>query len=133
MALGWVFLYQGIIAISHPGWSILPEISHAATFPNFYAALSSPSIVGYISYGVIGLYLLVGLLLICGIAVRIAAFLGLVLMFFLYFAALNFPHVGTSYYIVDEHIVYAMILLYLLFGRHERHTGIRNIFKSSRY
>lgn len=133
MALGWVFLYQGIIAVSHPGWSVLQYIQGATTFPKFYASLAHQPLVGYISYAVIGLYLLVGLLLICGIATRIAAFLGIVLMLFLYFALLHFPHVGSSYYIVDEHIVYTMILLYLLFGHHERRGGIRNIFKSSRY
>ena len=133
MIIGWVFLYQGILAISQSGWMVLPYIDHATTFSGFYSLISKLPLLTYVSYAVIGLYLLVGILLVCGIATRIAAFFGVVLMLFFYFAALHFPHVGTSYYIVDEHIVYAVILLAVLFGHHGSHKGIRNIFKSSRY
>jgi thiosulfate dehydrogenase [quinone] large subunit len=133
MALGWIFLYQGIVAITNPSWSLVPFIDHARTFPGFYASIMQEPMLGYVSYIVKGIFMIVGALLIVGAWARLAAFLGIILMLFFYFPVLHFPHVGDSYYIIDEHMIYILILLYLFMVRGSEFFGLGSMFKPSRY
>jgi uncharacterized membrane protein YphA (DoxX/SURF4 family) len=133
MVLGWIFLYQGFVAFMDPTWSILPAIENAQTFPTFYSSLVQAPMIGFVTFAVKALYVVVGLLLLIGIATRLASLFGFLLMLFLYFPLLNFPYIKGGGYVVDYHIVYALILLYFLFARGHAHTGgIRSLFKSSR-
>ena len=54
---------------------------------------------------------LIGASLILGIFVRWSAFAGIIIMLLYYFPILQFPHVGDHSYIVDEHIIYSLVLL----------------------
>ncbi len=135
IAVGWLFLYQGVLAIQNSSWSLLDKIKDAKTFPDFYNLISAnPIFLQYATYAAKGIFIISGVLLILGIGVRIASFLGILLMAFFYFAILNFPRVGTSYYIVDEHLIYIIILLYLLvFSKKKESLGLGSLFRSSRY
>jgi len=138
MVLGWLFLYQGVIAIVHSDWSVGPYIQNARSFSWLYSIVNTQPLLQYVSYGVKGLFILVGALLILGIGARFAAFLGIALMLFFYFPLLSFPHVfsldGSSvYYIVDDHIVYVMILLYLFTVRSGEYLGLGSLFRLSKY
>jgi thiosulfate dehydrogenase [quinone] large subunit len=136
IAVGWFFLYQGITAILDAGWSVLPYIDHAATFPGFYTSLTNVHTIAYMSYLVKGLYVIVGVLLLVGLFVRLGAFLGVVLMLFFYFPLLQFPYVtyaGVTYYIIDYHIIVAMTLLYLFAARAGEVFGVGTLFRFSRY
>ena len=133
IAVGWLFLYKGVLAIKDSSWSVLPFIKDAQTFPEFYAIVSAQPLLTYVTYSAKGIFIIAGVLLILGVGVRIASFLGVLLMSFFYFPILNFPRVGTSYYIVDEHLIYAIILLYLFAFNKKESFGLGSLFKSSRY
>jgi thiosulfate dehydrogenase [quinone] large subunit len=112
LSLGWLFFYSGITKILNPGWTSLKYLTGAKSLTGFYVWMSQPSILPIIDalneYG----QLLLGISLILGIAVRLSATLGTVLMF-LYYLALPFPYPNPQSFIVDQHIIYAAILLYL--------------------
>ena len=129
LALGWIFFYQGIVAFTNPAWSLLPAIDHAQTFAHFYSSISHQPLLGSVSYVVKLLFVSVGALLILGLWPRLVAFFGIALMLFFYFPLLHFPHVGSSGYIVDEHIIYCIILAYLFVARTKEWSGLKNIFK----
>lgn len=137
IATGWYFLYQGIVAITNPAWSITSLLPKNATmFPEFYAYILTPSVLPYISYLVKGTLLLIGALIAIGVFVRVAALLGMVLVLFLYLPTLNFPYVvnaGVTYYIVDPHFILLLILVYLFFARAGEYFGLGTFFKFSRY
>ena len=56
---------------------------------------------------------IIGLALILGIFVRISSVLGSLIMILYYFPILVFPKVGANAFIIDEHIVYILVLLSL--------------------
>jgi thiosulfate dehydrogenase [quinone] large subunit len=133
IALGWVFLYQGIVAFRTPSWSVAPFITNAQTFPAIYAWVLQPQYLTMVSIAVKGIFVLVGVLLVVNAWARIASLLGILLMLFFYFPLLHFPYVGTSYYVVDEHAIFAFILAYLFVTRANEGFSIRNMFRFSRY
>ena len=58
-----------------------------------------------------------------GIFVRFSSLLGAALMLLYYFPVLEFPYVAHSW-LVDEHIIYALILLFFAAGRAGRVWGL---------
>lgn len=133
IALGWLILYQGIVAWTDASWSLAPYVQNARTLPGFYEAVLSPTVLPVAAIIVKSLFVLVGALLIIGIFARLAAFLGILLMVFFYLPLLRFPYVGTSRYIVDEHVVYALVLGYLFVARAGEYFGLGTLFRRSRY
>ena len=113
ISLGWMFLYAGITKILNPEWSAAGYLKGAKTFAGLYQWLTQPEIVPIVNFiNVWGLTLL-GVSLILGIFVRLSGVLGAVLMLMYYFPILQFPYPNAHSYIVDEHIIYAAVLLFL--------------------
>lgn len=111
-ALGWLMFYAGITKILDPNWSAAGFLANAKTFPEFYAWLAKPEVLPHVNLlNEWGLTLL-GVSLMLGIFVRGAAFLGALVMMLYYFPTLQFPYAGEHSYIVDEHIIYAVLLLF---------------------
>ena len=73
---------------------------------------------------------MVGAALILGLAVRLAAYSGALLMA-LYYFALSFPKVSAHAYIVDEHIIYFIALLLLAWEQTGRYWGLDNVLRGS--
>jgi len=67
---------------------------------------------------------LLGISLILGIGVRFSGVLGAALMILYYFPILDFPYPNPHSYLVDEHIIYAVSLLYLAAVRAGRVMGL---------
>ncbi len=132
-AVGWFFLYQGIITILDSNWTLLPYIKNPGTFSNFYLSLASSPLLPYLNYTVKGLFVLVGLFLIIGLFVRIVGIIGILLQIFFYFPLLHFPYVESIYYIVDTHIIIIMAILFLFAIRAGEYFGLGSMFKFSRY
>ncbi len=111
LGMGWLFFYAGIIKILNPQWTSGGYLKGAKTFTIFYHALLSPSILPIVDFiNEWGLTLL-GISLIFGIFVRLSSILGAALMLLYYFPILDFPYPNTYSFIVDEHIVYALVLI----------------------
>lgn len=112
LSLGWLMFYAGFSKIIDPAWSAKGYLLSAQTFTGFYAWLASPSVLPFVDFANKWSLLLLGISLISGKLVRISGMLGALLMFLYYIPVLAFPYVGHGF-LIDEHIVYAGILLYL--------------------
>jgi thiosulfate dehydrogenase [quinone] large subunit len=124
VSLGWLMFYAGITKVLDPGWSAAGYLQSAKTFSGFYQWLALPANSGWINFlNEWGLTLL-GLSLILGIGVRFSSVLGAALMLLYYFPILEFPYAGAHSYIVDEHIIYALVLVLFAAVRAGRIYGL---------
>ena len=123
LAMGWVMFYAGTTKVLDPGWSAAGYLKSAKTFAGFYQWLAQPDIIPFINFiNEWGLTLL-GVSLILGIFVRLSSLLGVLLMLLYYIPVLSFPYVGHGY-IVDEHVIYALVLLFFAASRAGRIWGL---------
>ena len=112
VAMGWFMFYAGITKVMDPTWTAAGYLHGAKTFTAFYEWLALPAHIGVVNVmNEWGLTLL-GVSLIFGIAVRWSSFFGAALMLLYYFPILVFPHPNPHAFIVDEHIIYALLLLF---------------------
>lgn len=112
LSLGWLFFYSGITKILNPDWTSIKYLQGAKTFTGFYAWMSQPNILSVVDIMNEWGQLLLGISLILGIAVRLSTTLGAILMA-LYYAALPFPYPNPQSLIVDQHVIYALVMIYL--------------------
>lgn len=113
LALGWLFFWAGITKVLNPDWTAAGFLNNAKTFAGLYHALAQPGIITVVNWLNEWGLLLLGLALLGGIFIRLAGILGAILMLLYYFPGLEFPYVGKTALLVDEHIVYALALLAL--------------------
>ena len=126
IGMGWLMFYAGITKVLNPAWSAQGYLKGAKTFPGFYQWLLQPDVLPIINFiNEWGLTLL-GVSLILGIGVRLSSIFGAVLMLLYYFPILDFPYPNPHSYIVDEHIIYALVLLLLAGLRAGRIWGLEN-------
>lgn len=124
VALGWMMLYAGMVKVIDPAWSAGGYLKGAKTFAVFYQWLASPSILPVVNFiNEWGLTLL-GISLVLGVFVRISSLLGAALMILYYLPVLDFPYPNPHAYLVDEHIVYALALLFFASIRAGRVGGL---------
>ena len=122
---GWMFFWAGITKVLDPTWSAAGYLKGAKLFTDFYEVLTLPSVLPIVNFvNEWGLTLL-GASLIFGIGVRLSSILGAVLML-LYYFPLGFPYPNAHSFIVDEHIIYAAMLLYFAAIRGGRIWGLEN-------
>lgn len=126
LSLGWLFFYAGITKVLNPAWSAAGYLKGAKTFVEFYQWLASPGILPAVDFvNEWGLTLL-GLSLIFGVFVQLSSILGAVLMLLYYLPILDFPYPNPYSYLVDEHIIYALVLLLFASLRAGRVWGLEN-------
>lgn len=130
LSLGWIFLYSAVTKISNPNWSAAGFLKGAQTFSDLYHWLSSSSVLPVANFINEWGQLLLGVSLILGIGVRLSSVLGVVLMLLYYFPQLNFPYIGKTSYLVDEHIIYSLVLAYFVVIRAGRIHGLENWFSN---
>ncbi len=124
LAMGWVMLYAGITKLLDPQWTAAGYLRGAQTFSSFFQRLASPANIGWVNVvNEWGLTLL-GISLILGIGVRFSSVLGAALMLLYYFPVLDFPRIAPHSYLVDDHLVYALILLFFAAVRAGRVFGL---------
>lgn len=113
LSMGWLFLYAGLTKVLNPDWSAAGYLQGAKTFAPFYNWLLQPDILPVINViNEWGLTLL-GASLILGLFVRVSSLLGACLMLLYYFPILDFPYVGLHGFLIDEHIIYVFVLIFL--------------------
>lgn len=126
VSLGWLMFYAGITKLLNPAWSAAGYLQNAKTFSGLFAWFAQPSNIGWVNFvNEWGLTLL-GVSLILGVFVRSSSIAGVALMLLYYFPVLEFPRVGTHSYLVDEHIVYALVLVFFAVLRAGRYFGLEN-------
>lgn len=119
LSLGWLFLYAGWTKIMNPSWSAAGYLQSAKTFTPFYQWLASPDLLPITDFVNQWALFLVGLCLIIGFRVRIASFVGALLMLLYYFPILDGFRPNEHALIVDEHIIYSAGFLVLAMHAHD--------------
>lgn len=133
IALGVLFLYAGASKLLNPEWSAEGYLKSAKTFSGLYAWFAGPSMLPAINFiNEWGLTLL-GISLLLGICVRLASYLGAVLMLLYYFPVMEFPYVNTHYFLVDYHVIFIICLLLLAEARAGRYIGLDEWLSKTRF
>ncbi len=116
--------YAGITKVLNPAWTAAGYLQTAKTLPALFAWFASPANIGWVNFvNEWGLTLL-GVSLILGIAVRLSSLAGVLLMALYYLPILTFPIVAPHSYIVDEHVIYALVLVFFAAVRAGRYYGL---------
>ncbi|OGE81393.1 MAG: hypothetical protein A3E98_00180 [Candidatus Doudnabacteria bacterium RIFCSPHIGHO2_12_FULL_48_11] len=124
VATGWLMFYAGITKILDPNWTAVGYLKGAKTFAGLFQWFAQPEILPFTNFvNEWGLTLL-GISLILGIGVRFSAYLGVLLMMLYYFPVLQFPKIPPHSFIVDDHIIDALVLLFLGAIRAGRYYGL---------
>lgn len=130
LSMGWLFFYAGITKVLNPNWSAAGYLNNAKTFSGFYHWLASPELLPFTNFFNEWGLTLIGAALILGVFVRLSSVLGAAMMVLYYFPILTFPKVGTNAYLVDDHIIYAITLLFLGAVGAGRYFGLENWCRS---
>jgi thiosulfate dehydrogenase (quinone) large subunit len=115
LAMAWTFLYAASHQVFVPGWSVAGFLNSTKTFHSFYSQLTGPGFAAVLTFLVEYGHLLIGLSLLTGLMVRVSATFGIMLMLVYWTAHMNFPYISdTNNLLIDEHIVYAGVLVFLI-------------------
>ena len=122
LAMGWTFLYAASHQVFVPDFSIAGFLGSTKTFHDFFALFATPTLAPVTSFLVAYGHLLIGLSLIFGLMVRVSAAFGILLMLVYWMAHMDFPYISdTNNFIVDFHLVYAGVLVFLI-AKHAGHV-----------
>ena len=115
LAMAWTFLYAASHQVFVPGWSVAGFLNSTKTFHGIYSLFTGPVIAPILSFVVSYGHLLIGLSLLFGLMVRVSASFGVLLMLLYWTAHMDFPYIeNTNNFLLDSHIVYAGVLVYLI-------------------
>jgi thiosulfate dehydrogenase [quinone] large subunit len=127
VVLGWLMVYAGATKLLTPGWSAAGFLHGAQTFAGLYAWFATPGLIGIVNFlNAWGLTLL-GVSLILGLFVRWTVWPGVLLMLLYYFASNALPAVPNGF-LVDEHIVYALLLIIFFAADAGKYFGLDSLF-----
>ncbi|MEK7620015.1 MAG: DoxX family membrane protein [Patescibacteria group bacterium] len=111
LVLGLLFFLAGWAKLTTEGWTAAGFLQNATgPFASWFQSLAGNGFVDFLNMW--GLTL-IGVALVLGLLVRTASFFGIVLMALYYFA--DFAG-NTAHGLIDEHIVYIVVLLLFLVG-----------------
>ena len=131
IAVGWLFFYAGITKVLDPAWSAEGYLKGAESFSGFFGWLASADILPLTNFVNEWGLTVIGIALIIGIGARTAALAGAAMMILYWLPVLDFPYAGEHSYIVDEHIIYALVLLFFAVVRAGRIWGLDAIRRST--
>lgn len=115
LAMAWTFLYAASHQVFVPGWSVVGFLNGTKTFHPIYSHFTGPVIAPILTFLVSYGHLLIGLSLLFGLMVRVSASFGVLLMLLYWTAHMDFPYISdTNNFLLDDHIVYAGVLVYLI-------------------
>jgi thiosulfate dehydrogenase [quinone] large subunit len=124
LTMGWTFLWAGIHHFGDDKF-VLGFLSHVKTFHALYAPFTQPAIIPILTFLVEYGHLAIGLSLISGLLVRVSSPFAIMLMLLYWTAHMDFPYIeNVNNYLVDYHIVYAGVLVYLIVKRSGHVLGL---------
>lgn len=125
MSMAWTFLYAASHQVLVPGWSVTGFLASTKTFHGLFSLFTGPVLGPIVSFLVEYGHLLIGLSLLTGLMVRASAYAGIMLMILYWMAHMDFPYISNSNnFIVDYHIVYALVLGLLVVKHSGRNWGM---------
>ena len=115
LAMAWTFLYAASHQVFVPSFSVVGFLSHTKTFHSLFVVFTTPAMAPITTFLVEYGHLLIGLSLLTGLMVRVSASFGVLLMLIYWMAHMDWPFIeNTNNLIVDYHLVYAGVLVYLI-------------------
>jgi thiosulfate dehydrogenase [quinone] large subunit len=118
LQMAWTFLYAASHQVFNPSFSAARFLSRTKTFHDVYAIFATPDFDPFLTFLVSYGHLLIGLSLLVGLLVRISAAAGAMLMMLYWTAHMDWPFIeNTNNFIIDYHIVYATLCVYLIVKR----------------
>jgi thiosulfate dehydrogenase (quinone) large subunit len=116
--MAWTFLYAASHQVFVPGWTVVGFLNHTKTFHDVFVLFTTPTMAPITTFLVEYGHLLIGLSLLAGLMVRVSASFGVLLMIIYWFAHMDWPFIeNKNNFIVDYHLVYAGVLVYLIVKR----------------
>jgi thiosulfate dehydrogenase [quinone] large subunit len=116
--MAWTFLYAASHQVFVPDFTVVGFLSHTKTWHDVFAIFTTPTMAPITTFLVEYGHALIGLSLLTGLMVRISASCGVLLMIIYWFAHMDWPFIeNTNNFIVDYHLVYAGVLVYLIVKR----------------
>ena len=120
LAIGWHFLYEGIMKLYNPDWTAFGYLASAqGPLGGLFSALANPSIIGWVDTLNMLALIIVGITLMLGIFERLGAIVGIGLLGMYYLAHPPFPgltqlNVEGNYWFVNKNLIelIALILIY---------------------
>ena len=113
-AMAWTFLYAASHQVFVPSFSVVGFLGHTKTFHDVFVVFTTPTMAPITTFMVEYGHLLIGLSLLTGLMVRVSATFGVALMIIYWFAHMDWPFIeNKNNLIVDYHLVYAGVLVYL--------------------
>ena len=130
MLMAWTFIYAASHQVFNPKFSAAAFLSHTKTFHDVYAVFTAPSIDPVLTFLVSYGHLAIGLSLLFGLFVRVSSLAGVALLLLYWTAHMDWPFIeNTNNFIVDYHIVYATVCLYLFATRAGHVLGLDGVFE----
>ena len=118
LTMAWTFLYAASHQVFVPSFSVVGFLSHTKTWHDVFAVFTTPAMAPITTFLVEYGHLLIGLSLLFGLMVRVSAAFGVLLMIVYWFAHMDWPFIeNTNNFVVDYHLVYAGVLVYLIVKR----------------
>ena len=118
LLMAWTFLDAALHQVFVPSFSVVGFLSHTKTFHNLFVVFTTPAVAPITTFMVEYGHLLIGLSLLTGLFVRVSASFGVLLMGIYWLAHIDWPFIAnTESLIVDHHLVYAGVLVYLIVKR----------------
>jgi thiosulfate dehydrogenase [quinone] large subunit len=115
--MGWTFLYAGVWQIWE-NFDTAGFLNHVVTFHPVFVLFAQPAVLPVTDFLVKWGHLLIGLSLLTGFLVRVSGPFGILLMITYYFAHMQFPFIEDhTNFLVDYHLVYATVIVYLIAHR----------------
>lgn len=124
LSMGWLFVYDGYSKFTSDSWSILPTISGSHILPHAYDALAVQPALGVLNQWYPIMLIIAGALILTGLWMRIGATLATALLVFAYLPLLQFPLVGTDYYIINPSIIYILLITALAWMNADQFWGL---------
>jgi thiosulfate dehydrogenase [quinone] large subunit len=133
VAMAWTFLYPAFRQTLSPDFSVAGFLGHTKTFHDLFSIFAPPPVAHVMSALVAYGHLLIGLSLLVGLLVRLSAGFGALLMIAYWMAHMDWPYIeDKTNFVIDQHLVYAGILLYLGIVRAGQYWGLDAWIQSRR-
>lgn len=132
LALASLFLYSSISKLIEGHWTSAGLLNHATTFPELFTWFASPANIGWVDASNIYGQLLLGVALLLGVFLPVAALAGTLLMAMYYTAQLHFPYAGsgTTSLLIDQHVIISLSLFVLWFVDAGRYYGLKKVVEN---
>lgn len=127
LTLAWIFLYSSISKIIANDWTSANFLKEASTLKPLFDWFASPQNIDWVDFLNIYGQLALGIALLLGIFLPVAAIGGVAMMTLYYLAQLHFPYVGrgTLFLLIDDHVIYSLCLLLLWKVDAGRYLGLK--------